>query len=148
MKLQAFWQMTEPISDHRQVQQQVPGVKSAGRCLPGAPRLWVLDTVRLSTIIGPAFSYQSSAVKLFTSPKFNVDYPRHLANSGSVNPLKINQSFFVPASRATTIRKTVPTASEKRQSSTPKSIKRDVCGKGMYFAMPSNHKSVQKKSGV
>ena len=54
--------------------------KRADPCLPGASRLPVWDTVRFLNIIGDAFSYQPSAVKLFTSSKKCVISPATLAS--------------------------------------------------------------------
>ena len=62
---------------------------SASPCLPGAPRLWVLDTVSFSHIIGAAFSNQPSAVMLITRLKFHVIYNLHMAYAGSVTPPKV-----------------------------------------------------------
>ena len=47
---------------------------SAGPCLSRAPRLRIYNTVCFSTVIGPAFSFQPSAVKGFTGLKFLAIY--------------------------------------------------------------------------
>ena len=65
--------------------------QSAGPCLSGAPRLRVSNTFRISTIIGHAFTYQPSAVKLFTGLENVVIWPRHPPDSGSVTRSRIRQ---------------------------------------------------------
>ena len=64
--------------------------ESASACLPWAPRLRIWDTVCFSTVIGPVFSYQPSAVKSFTSLKLCNISPRHPPDSGTVTPPKIH----------------------------------------------------------
>ena len=63
----------------------------AGPCLPGAPGLRVSDTVCFPTLIGHAFNYQPSAVKLCTSPRKDVFYHHHPRGSRSVILPKIHK---------------------------------------------------------
>ena len=60
------------------------GPECAGLCLPGGATLRIWDTVCFSTIIGHAYSYQPSAVKLFTG---NKKWRFSVATLGARDPL-------------------------------------------------------------
>ena len=119
-------------------------LRSAGPCLPRAPRLRISDTVRFSTVIDHAFSYQTSAVKLFTGPKMSWF---SVATCRSLNPDPPRKLIHFPAClQGSKHQKNCSQGFKKQQTSTPTSITNDFC-EHFVFAIYSIQKPWSRSLG-